>query len=402
QDTVARFHAVDTAACYLRFGFMLAAAMEAYKARVGALGFDDLIARAARLLTAEGAAQWVRYKLDMSIDHVLVDEAQDTNADQWAIVRALTEEFCAGLGTHEPGRTVFAVGDIKQAIFGFQGSDPATFIEAEKRYAEEAEAVGAQLRRVPLDRSFRSTEAVLRLVDAAINQLGPQALGIAEAHPHVASRAGQTGMVALWPAIEPLEAEGEAEGSPGAAGEMGWQPTAERRLAEKIARQIADWLQRGEQLEARSRPLRPGDILVLVRKRSEFVRALVAELAHLGVPVAGVDRMMLAVPLAVRDILSLIRFALLPDDDLTLAEVLKSPFIGWDEDQLFDLAHGRGEASLWTALKHKAEEGYAEAAQANLLLHEVLAVADWAPPFEFLEIVLSDLGGRNRALARFG
>src|SRR5690606_32447011 len=123
QDTVARFHAVDTAACYLRFGFMLAAAMEAYKARVGALGFDDLIARAARLLTAEGAAQWVRYKLDMSIDHVLVDEAQDTNADQWAIVRALTEEFFAGLGTHEPGRTVFAVGDIKQAIFGFQGSD---------------------------------------------------------------------------------------------------------------------------------------------------------------------------------------------------------------------------------------------------------------------------------------
>lgn len=402
QDTVARFHAVDTAACYLRFGFMLAAAMEAYKARVGALGFDDLIARAARLLTAEGAAQWVRYKLDMSIDHVLVDEAQDTNADQWAIVRALTEEFFAGLGTHEPGRTVFAVGDIKQAIFGFQGSDPATFIEAEKRYAEEAEAVGAELRRVPLDRSFRSTEAVLRLVDAAINQLGPQALGIAEAHPHVASRAGQTGMVALWPAIEPLEAEEEDEGSPGAAGEMGWQPPAERRLAEKIARQIADWLQRGEQLEARSRPLRPGDILVLVRKRSEFVRALVAELAHLGVPVAGVDRMMLAVPLAVRDILSLIRFALLPDDDLTLAEVLKSPFIGWDEDQLFDLAHGRGEASLWTALKHKAEEGYAEAAQANLLLHEVLAVADWAPPFEFLEIVLSDLGGRNRALARFG
>jgi len=403
QDTVARFRAVETAACYLRFGFTLAAAMEAYKARVGALGFDDLIARAARLLTAEGAAQWVRYKLDMSIDHVLVDEAQDTNADQWAIVRALTEEFFAGIGTHEPGRTVFAVGDLKQAIFGFQGSDPATFIEAEKRYAAEAEAVGAELRRVPLDRSFRSVEAVLRLVDAVINQLGPQALGIREAHPHVASRAGQTGLVALWPAIESTAAEEEeAESANGAAAEMGWQPPAERLLAEKIARQIADWLRRGEPLEARRRPVRPGDILVLVRKRSEFVRALVAELAHLGVPVAGVDRMMLAVPLAVRDILSLIRFALLPDDDLTLAEVLKSPFIGWDEDQLFDLAHGRGDASLWTELKRWADTGHTEAAQASQLLHDVLAVADWAPPYEFLEIVLSDLGGRARALARFG
>lgn len=408
QDTLARFHAVNTAACYLRFGFTLAAAMEAYKARVGALGFDDLIARAARLLTAEGAAQWVRYKLDMSIDHVLVDEAQDTNADQWAIVRALTEEFFAGIGTHEPGRTVFAVGDLKQAIFGFQGSDPATFIEAEQRYAAEAEAVGAELRRVPLDRSFRSTEAVLKLVDAAINQLGAQALGIREAHPHVASRTGQTGMVALWPAIEPTAAEEEEADSingaanGGGAGEMDWQPPAERKLAEQIARQIADWLRRGETLEARSRPVRPGDILVLVRKRSEFVRALVAELAHLRVPVAGVDRMMLAVPLAVRDILSLIRFALLPDDDLTLAEVLKSPFIGWNEDQLFDLAHGRGEASLWNALNHKADEGLTEAAQAYDRLHDVLAVADWAPPYEFLEIVLSDLGGRNRALGRFG
>ncbi len=403
QDTLARFRAVETAACYLRFGFTLAAAMEAYKARVGALGFDDLISRAARLLTAEGAAQWVRYKLDMSIDHVLVDEAQDTNADQWAIVRALTEEFFAGIGTHEPGRTVFAVGDIKQAIFGFQGSDPATFIEAEKRYATEAEAVGAELRRVPLDRSFRSTEAVLKVVDAAINQLGPQALGIREAPPHIASRAGQTGMVALWPAIEPSAAEEEeSETLNGGAGEMDWQPPAERKLAEQIARQIADWLQRGEMLEARNRPIRPGDILVLVRKRSEFVRALIAELAHLRVPVAGVDRMMLAVPLAVRDILSLIRFALLPDDDLTLAEVLKSPFIGWSEEQLFELAHGRGEASLWTALKHKADEGHTEEAKASLLLHEVLAKADFAPPYEFLEIVLSDLGGRARALARFG
>lgn len=401
QDTLSRFRAVDTAACYLRFGFTLAAAMDAYKARVGALGFDDLIARAARLLTAEGAAQWVRYKLDMSIDHVLVDEAQDTNADQWAIVRALTEEFFAGIGTHEPGRTVFAVGDLKQAIFGFQGSDPATFIEAEQRYAAEAEAVGAELRRVPLDRSFRSTEAVLKVVDAAINQLGPDALGIREAHPHVASRAGQTGMVALWPAIEPTAAE-EEEAADTAVAEMDWQPPAERKLAEQIAHQIADWLRRGEMLEARNRPVRPGDILVLVRKRSEFVRALVAELAHLRVPVAGVDRMMLAVPLAVRDILSLIRFALLPDDDLTLAEVLKSPFIGWSEDQLFAVANGRGEASLWTELKRWADTGETEAARAYDRLHDVMAVADWAPPYEFLEIVLSDLGGRNRALGRFG
>lgn len=408
--TLCRFRAVDTAACYLRFGFTVAAGMEAYKHRVGALGFDDLIARAARLLTADGAAAWVRYKLDIAIDHVLVDEAQDTNADQWAIVRALTEEFFAGIGTHEPGRTVFAVGDLKQAIFGFQGSDPATFIEAEERYAAEARVVGTELRRVPLDRSFRSTEAVLKVVDAVIahmiTNISPTALGTTEApHPHVASRAGQTGQVTLWPALESTgedEEEDFGEGSPGAAGEMGWQPPAERRLAEHIAEQIAEWLRRGEVLEARGRPVRPGDILVLVRKRSEFVRALVAELAHRRVPVAGVDRMMLAVPLVVRDILSLIRFALLPEDDLTLAEVLKSPFVGWSEEQLLAVANGRGDASLWTELKKWAETGETESARAYDRLHDVLAIADWAPPYEFLEIILSDLGGRARALARFG
>ncbi|MEX6724470.1 double-strand break repair helicase AddA [Parapedomonas caeni] len=400
-DGQKRFAIVEHAGRHLRLGLALATAMTAYKERVGALSFDDLIAGAARLLRDTGAA-WVRYKLDLGIDHVLVDEAQDTNADQWAIVGAITEEFFAGLGAREDKRrSVFAVGDVKQAIFGFQGTDPATFVAAEQRYATALADIGEALDTVPLDRSFRSTDAVLRLVDAVLEGLGAEALGLGDGlNPHVAARAGQTGAAVLWAPIEGSTAD-DAEDDESPAETMDWEPPAERRFAERLAAQIDHWLRAGERLEARDRAMRAGDILVLVRRRNEFVTALVAELAHRGVPVAGVDRMALADPLVVQDLLDLVRFALLPEDDLVCAQVLKSPFIGWDETALFTLAYGRERQSLWARLCDRAEADPG-CAEAHARLGRLLALADWAAPYEFLEAALSEAGGRARALARFG
>lgn len=401
-DGLKRFAIVEHAGTHLRLGLALATAMTAYKERVGALGFDDLIAGAARLLRDTGAA-WVRYKLDLGIDHVLVDEAQDTNADQWAIVGAITEEFFAGLGAREDKRrSVFAVGDVKQAIFGFQGTDPATFVAAEQRYAAALDDIGETLDTVPLDRSFRSTDAVLRLVDAVLEGLGAEALGLGDGlNPHVAARAGQTGAAVLWAPIEGSTADDDSPEDDSPAEAMDWEPPAERRFAERLATQIDHWLRTGERLEARDRAMRAGDILVLVRRRNEFVTALVAELAHRGVPVAGVDRMALADPLVVQDLLDLVRFALLPEDDLVCAQVLKSPFIGWDETALFSLAHDRQRQSLWVRLRERGEVDPL-CAEAATRLGRLLALADWAAPYEFLEAALSEAGGRARALARFG
>lgn len=400
-DKVKRFRLVDQAAAFLRFGYTIGRAMEAQKQRLGALGFDDLIRKAAQLLEHEGAA-WVRYKIDLRIEHVLVDEAQDTNAHQWSIIGGVTSEFFAGEGAGKAQRSMFAVGDIKQAIFGFQGSDPATFGTAQQAYAQAVRGAGQRFEPVSLDQSFRSTAAVLKLVDAAIEQMGPDALGATGTiHPHIATRVDQPGCVTLWPALQATNGDGpEDEEADAASADQPWQPPAERVLAARIARQIADWLKQKTPLPARGRPMAAGDILILVRKRSELVTALVANLAQLGVPVAGVDRMTLGDPLVVQDLLALVRFALLPDDDLTCAELLKSPFLGWDDEALLGVAAGRS-GTLWSALKTAAAQGDEKALYATERLGRVLALADWAPPYEFLEAALTELGGRRNALARF-
>lgn len=375
----------------LRVGWTLARGFVTEKRRLGAVDYDDLIDRAARLLDTEGMGAWVRYKLDQRIDHVLVDEAQDTNARQWTIARRLTEEYFAGEGTTEGRRTLFAVGDFKQAIFSFQGTDPLEFSAARDWFQAAAARVRDALSEIDLAHSFRSTQTVLGLVDAVLDGLGHAALGLDRPiPPHRAARGDLVGEVILLPPVTAVDAED-------ATGEEDWMSDADRLWAQRLARQIGTWL--GDRapmtLAARGRRLRPEDVLVLVRSRGEFASLLVARLHEEGVPIAGVDRLRLTQPLAVRDLIAVIRFALQPEDDLNLAALLVSPFIGWDQERLFGLAHGRT-GSLWRALRgHDPVAGD--------WLGRVLAMADYAAPYEFLEALLSGpLGGRARLLARLG
>lgn len=388
------------AALHLRVGARLAAAYQSHKKRGGTLDFDDMIARAARMLERDGITAWVRYKLDQAIDHILVDEAQDTNADQWSIVRVITEEFFAGLGAREVARTLFVVGDFKQSIYGFQGSDPHLFVSMRDHFERLATQAALPLHAVPLSESFRSTPAVLRVVDKVLERLGPQALGLREAVPeHLAARGELPGQVTLWPAVRDPRWGGEGAD----ASEQGWMVEAESRMAQQIARQIRAWLNEPMMLAAKGRPVSPEDILILVRQRGDLVTALVAALHAEGVPVAGVDRLRLTEPLAVQDLLALVRFVLQPDDDLTLATLLTSPFLGWSQDALFALAHDR-DVSLWRRLRQRADaDPHPQAAKAVAWLGQVLGLADLLAPYEFFETILSGpLQGRARLLARLG
>jgi ATP-dependent helicase/nuclease subunit A len=398
----ARFDLVEVAAQHLRVGHRLAAAYQSHKARGGTLDFDDMIVRAADLLDRPGMAQWVRFKLDQSIDHILVDEGQDTNVHQWRIVHALAEEFFAGVGAREDAaRTLFAVGDYKQAIFGFQGSDPRVFEDRRSSFRALADAAQTPFHDVPLAESFRSARVVLDVVDRVLDDLGPAALGLREApERHVAARGDLPGRVVLWPAVVDEAHGGEAGSEPG---ELGWMLDTETRMARDLARQIRAWIDDPAMRLANGRRVEAQDILVLVRQRREFVAALVANLHAVRVPVAGVDRLRLTEPLAVQDLLALVRFALQPDDDLTLATLLVSPFIGWDQEALFDVAHARERGvTLWRRLRQHAERD-AAAAQAVSWLGEVLGLADLKPPHEFFETILSGpLQGRARLLARLG
>jgi ATP-dependent helicase/nuclease subunit A len=400
--------AVALAAAHLRIGIVVAADWRAAKARLGVIDYDDMIAAALRLLDGQGAVDWVRYKLDQRIDHVLVDEAQDTNEEQWDIVDRLVAEFFAGVGARDVQRTLFVVGDFKQAIFGFQGSDPKVYADRKEHFAGLATDSRELWRDIPLATNFRSVPAVLDVVDAVADLLGHEALDRSGLVPrHEPARVGKAGAVTLWPPVEPQTAEGEDEAEddseePEDSDDNPVQVTrADIALAHQVADQIARWLNPHAplRLPSNGKPVRPQDILVLVRSRSAFSTALVGALHQAEVPVAGVDRLKLSDPLAVADLLALVRFALQPGDDLTLACLLVSPFLDIGHDRLYTLAAGR-RGSLWEAVRVTAD---ATVMAARDWLLELLGFADFAGPYAFLERVLSGpLQGRRRLLERLG
>ena len=379
----------------------------AEKTRHAVLDYGDQIALSRSLLALEGIAPWVLYKLDGGLDHLLIDEAQDTSPTQWAVIAALAEEFFAGEGARAAPRTLFAVGDEKQSIFSFQGADARALTAAHRQFRGRAEAAGRPWESLPLAESFRSTGAVLAAVDAVFAQPAARAGVTAEATPihHRVHRAGAAGRVELWPPVVPEEKEKIEPWALPVVREGADDPAA--RLAARIADRVARWTQEPAEagddawLEARGRAIRPGDVLVLVRRRGPFVDHLLRAFKARGVPVAGIDRMVLTEQLAVMDLIALGDACLLPGDDLTLATVLKSPLIGLDEDALFALAYERGDASLWATLARRRgeNEAFAGAYQALTFFR---SAADRMAPFEFYSEVLGARGGRAALLGRLG
>ena len=380
---------------------------QAAKARRAALDFDDLIAKSASLLSqiTEGdganATRWVLFKLDGGLDHILVDEAQDTSPTQWSVISALADEFFADASGQTALRTLFAVGDEKQSIYGFQGAAPEMFNSKGDAFATVAANAGRSLARVPLNVSFRTTEPVLQAVDQvfADRQRLPGVSTAIAAMQHIAVRAGHAGVVELWETEKPEDLEATDT----------WEPNSERmapspvtRLAKRIAETIRGWLDKKEMLASEGRPIRPSDILVLVRRRRPFAPAMVAALKALNVAVAGADRLTLIEQIAVQDLIVLGDFLTLPEDDLALATLLKSPLFGLDDNDLMPLAYNR-KGQLWTALLAEAKTN-SRLFEAAELLKRWRSQADFLPPYEFYAQLLDRDNGmmRKRMLARLG
>ncbi len=373
------------------------------------MDYDDLILKTANLLRhSPGAVAWVHYKLDGGIAHILVDEAQDTAPPQWEILKSLADEFFSGEGAwdmdrHGP-RTVFAVGDEKQSIYSFQGAEPARFEETRAHFAEKARAggLGGSLEASQeMAVSFRSVTPVLEAVDTTFQpeDLRASLSSLSRVVRHLVDRSEDGGRVELWPPVKP-----EDEDQPDA-----WDAPVDRpgprapvvQVAESIAATIDGWIKNREMLVSQGRPIEAGDILILVRKRGRFMEEMVRQLKQRGIPVAGTDRMVLTEQMAVMDLMALGRFVLLPEDDLTLATVLKGPLFGFtDDDDLTPLCHGRA-GSLWSELRDRAGE-QAHWREAAETLAGLLAGADAAPPYEFFARVLGPLGGRRKFLRHLG
>jgi ATP-dependent helicase/nuclease subunit A len=375
------------------------------KRQRGWLDYDDLILRTRDLLSSPAVADWVLYRLDGGISHILVDEAQDTSPAQWDVIRKLAQEFTAGHGSRPDRlRTVFVVGDRKQSIYSFQGADPDEFDRMEREFATKLDDAGLSLARASLEFSFRSSDAILRVVDRTFAGKAPA--GFVAELTHRAFHAEKPGRVDLWPVIEPsVDREDRLWSDP-----VDRKPSTNHSvlLANQVADRIAAMLDPLQPVlipdrdtsggPFRMRPVRAGDIMILMQTRKPLFHEIIRACKARKLPIAGADRLRVGGELAVRDLLALLGFLATPEDSLSLATVLRSPLGGWSEKQLYDLANGRKETHLWETLRARRDahpETYA-------MLTDLRGRIDFLRPYDLLERILTRFRGREKLLARLG
>ncbi|MGR3395331.1 double-strand break repair helicase AddA [Pseudooceanicola nanhaiensis] len=373
------------------------------KQQRGWLDFNDLILRARDLLSDPAVAAWVLFRLDGGIDHILVDEAQDTSPEQWEVIERLAREFTSGEGARaDRVRTIFVVGDKKQSIYSFQGADPREFDRMRADFATRLEPSASPLQVLELAYSFRSAPAILSLVDTVFT--GRERAGFGGEEPHRAFKTAMPGRVDLWPVVEKAESPEDQDWTD-PVDQLG-QDDHRVTLARKIAAEIGAMIARKEPVPAEighsgtfgMRPVRAGDFLILVQRRSDLFHEIILACKEQGLPIAGADRLKVGGELAVRDIAALLSFLATPEDELSLAVALKSPLFGWDEQMLFDLAHKRGDRPLWPALRDRR----AAHPETLAVLDDLRLQVDYLRPYELIERILTRHDGRRKLLARLG
>ncbi len=395
--------AAERAAALHRFAAAFLHRYEIQKQLRGWLDFDDLILKARALLTDKAVAAWVLYRIDGGIDHILVDEAQDTSPRQWDVIEKLTDEFYSGAGARtDVRRTLFVVGDKKQSIYSFQGADPREFDRKSTVFEQSITEAGQMFQHRSLDYSFRSSSAILRAVDTALDpQVQP---GFDKETLHKAFKAELPGRVDLWPLVEKSAPDEDRD----------WTDPVDRRsaqhhsviLAEQIAAKIKELTSGDHFIPADGdssgafvkRRIQPGDFLILVQRRSALFSEIIRACKAADLPIAGADRLKVGAEIAVKDLAALLSFLATPDDDLALATALKSPLFGWSEQDLFDLCHRRTEARVWQSLRRRADDFPATVA----VLRDLRAQVDFLRPYDLIERILTRHSGRAKLLARLG
>jgi ATP-dependent helicase/nuclease subunit A len=347
---------------------------------------------------------WVHYKLDRGVDHVLIDEAQDTSPRQWDIVAHIISEFTSGAGARDGViRTIFAVGDEKQSIFSFQGAAPREFDSRRRGLEKRFKDAGLKFDPVSFTYSFRSGPAILQSVDHVFrDETIYRSIHSAETGYPIHNSLTDAGpsLIDLWDLQQPDDKQDIEGWRAPFDGVSATSP--EVRLAKRIQAEIRSLVENGTMTghAGNRRPLRYGDMLVLVRRRGNAFDAVIQALKHAGIPVAGADRLKLTEHIAIIDLMNLADTLLLPRDDLALAVALKSPLFGLTDDDLFKLAWQRKRSLREALSEHAAVDGRLEAALRRLEACEARAATE--TPFAFYAWLLGGDGGRKRILRRLG
>jgi len=403
RDRRLSYQAAETSFSIHKFASAFLKVYTEQKKFKGLLDFDDLINIAVNLLTTSAVADWVLYRLDGGIDHILVDEAQDTSPSQWKVIETLAQELLSGQDIHgSRSRTVFVVGDQKQSIYSFQGADPGQFARVRDSLSAKLECATRPLQVASLDYSFRSSQTILALVDKIFENARSE--GFDWERKHVAFKSELPGRIDLWPIIpkkvnpnltkweEPIELISDDDHF----------VTLARSIAQEIRRMIDQGVQIPEQKNIKQKPtfrsVRAGDFLILVQRRSEIFHEIIRACKDTDLPIAGADRLRLAGELAITDICNFLSFIDNADDDFSLAAILKSPLFGWNEKRLFELAHSREDMTLWQALRNDPIKFSRELE----VFEDLRSVADIVRPYELIERILILHNGRSLLIGRLG
>lgn len=369
----------------------------------GWLDFDDLIVKSRQLLNDPAVAEWVLFRLDGGIDHILVDEAQDTSPDQWVVIEKLAQEFTSGQGARgDTVRTIFVVGDKKQSIYSFQGADPEAFDKMQAEFGARLRDSGTSLESLTLEYSFRSSQVILQLVDLVFEGQGES--GFQKESLHRAFKSDLPGRVDLWPVVEKVSDDDDRSWSDPVD-----RPGAQHHtvvLAERIASSIKAMIDGGETIpidgdapgKFARKPVQAGDFLILLQRRSDLFAEIIRACKAADLPIAGADRLKVGAELAVKDLAAVLMFLATPEDNLALATALRSPLFGWSEQQLFDLSHRRDGPFLWKALRDRATEFPDTLA----VIDELRGQTDFLRPYDLIERILTRHDGRRKLLARLG
>ena len=359
---------------------------------------DDIIYYSLILLDQPDISSWILYKLNYKISHILLDESQDTSPDQWKLMTKLTEDFFSGDSINEErSPTLFIVGDEKQSIYSFQGANIESYFNELKRLKSiNKNNISFNFNTVDMNLSFRSTEAVLNIVDYIFNK--PEFKNAVSDNDllikHNIYRKNQAGLVEIWSNINDDEKKSDLWQLPK---EYRQENNEEVQLAKRIADQIAVRINENRVLKSKNRPVRAGDFLILVEKRTALIHSISRFLKDKGINVAPSDRISLNSEIAIADIISLSKFLLLPQDDLSLAEALKSPLFNLSEENLFLLSYNREDKTLWHSLQFSEDFLVIEQE-----IKQLLADVDYISPFQLYTNILEKNLGRKKFVARLG
>ncbi len=276
------------------------------------LDFEDLILYTQKLFSKPDVMGWVLSQLDMSLSHILVDEAQDTSPQQWNILKMLAGDFFTD-GDTENNRSIFVVGDTKQSIYGFQNADPRAFAASRADIEKQIEQNYRSIKEIALDQSFRSVEPILKTVDYFFDNPNVVQISCFHNNKHKCFRTGEPGFVEMH-SVSQFDATGDDK---------------TKLYVAMIADKINDLI-KNEKYDEK-------DIMVLVQKRRPFVDALSMALKKRGINIAGSDRVNLPSFPPIKDMLHVLRFCADTTNDYSLCCVLKSPFYRLKEADIFNL-----------------------------------------------------------------